>query len=232
MKTGIIGAMAVEVASLKEQMADTQVTRVAGMEFCEGSLNDAQVVVVQSGIGKVNAAICVQILADRFGVDRVINTGIAGSLDADLNVGDLVVSTECVMHDMDVTPLGFALGQTPGLDVLAFPADKDMVQAVLDAAEAVAPDIKAKPGRVVSGDQFISSAEQKARITDNFGGLCCEMEGTAIAQAAWLNNLPFVVVRAISDKPGEQDQVVTYAEFEAKAAKDCAAIVLKMVAGK
>ncbi len=229
MKTGIIGAMAVEVASLKEQMTNAQVTTVAGMEFCEGELGGEKVVVVQCGIGKVNAAMCVQILADRYGVDRVINTGVAGSLDARLDVGDLVVSTDCAMHDFDVTPLGYAPGQVPGLDTLAFPANEDMVKAVVDAAAIAAPDIKVLPGRVVSGDQFISSQEQKDRILSTFGGLCCEMEGTAIAQAAWLNGLPFVVVRAISDKPGTAEQVVDYNTFEAKAAKDCAAIVARML---
>ncbi len=231
MKTGIIGAMAVEVASLKEQMENAQVTKVAGMEFCDGTLGGEKVVVVQCGIGKVNAGMCVQILVDRFGVDRVINTGVAGSLDARLDVGDLAVSTDCVMHDFDVTPLGYEPGQVPGLDTLAFPANEGMVKAVVDAAAVVAPDIKVLPGRVVSGDQFISTQEQKDRISGVFGGLCCEMEGTAIAQAAWLNGLPFVVVRAISDKPGTSQQVVDYNTFEAKAAQDCARIVKRMVCG-
>ena len=126
MRTGIIGAMESEVELLKEQMERTEVASVAGMEFCAGKLGGADVVVVQSGIGKVNAGICVQVLVDRFGVDRVINTGVAGSLDERLNVGDLVVSTDCAMHDFDVTPLGYAPGQVPGLDTLAFPADAGM----------------------------------------------------------------------------------------------------------
>ena len=211
MKTGIIGAMASEVELLKEAMEGARATKVAGMEFCEGKLGGADVVVVQSGIGKVNAGICVQILVDRFGVGRVINTGVAGSLDDRLDVGDLVVSTDCVMHDFDVTPLGYAPGQVPGLDVLAFPADAGMRESVCAAAAAVAPDIKVLEGRVVSGD------------------LCCEMEGCAIAQAAYLNGVPFVVVRAISDKPGHEGQVVDYNTFEKKAARDCARIVAHMV---
>lgn len=229
MKTGIVGAMASEVASLKERLESAEVSRVAGMEFCEGALDGASVVVVQSGIGKVNAGICVQVLVDRFGVDRVINTGVAGSLDERLDVGDLVVSTDCVWHDFDVSPLGYAPGQVPGLDVLAFPADEAMRAAVVAACAEVAPDIQALEGRIVSGDQFIASAEQKERILAGFGGLCCEMEGAAIAQAAWLNGVPFVVVRAISDKPGAANQVVDYNTFEAKAARDCAAIVARMV---
>lgn len=229
MKTGIIGAMASEVELLKEAMEGARATKVAGMGFCEGKLGGADVVVVQSGIGKVNAGICVQILVDRFGVGRVINTGVAGSLDDRLDVGDLVVSTDCVMHDFDVTPLGYAPGQVPGLDVLAFPADAGMRESVCAAAAAVAPDIKVLEGRVVSGDQFISAPEQKDRILGTFGGLCCEMEGCAIAQAAYLNGAPFVVVRAISDKPGHEGQVVDYNTFEKKAARDCARIVAHMV---
>ena len=229
MKTGIIGAMASEVELLKEAMEGARATKVAGMGFCEGKLGGADVVIVQSGIGKVNAGICVQILVDRFGVGRVINTGVAGSLDDRLDVGDLVVSTDCVMHDFDVTPLGYAPGQVPGLDVLAFPADAGMRESVCAAAAAVAPDIKVLEGRVVSGDQFISAPEQKDRILGTFGGLCCEMEGCAIAQAAYLNGAPFVVVRAISDKPGHEGQVVDYNTFEKKAARDCARIVAHMV---
>jgi adenosylhomocysteine nucleosidase len=230
MKTGIIGAMASEVALLKEQMGEFEVTSVANMDFCAGKLGAADVVVVQSGIGKVNAGICVQILADRFGVDRVINTGVAGSLDSSIDVGDLVVSTDCVMHDFSVEPLGYAPGQVPDLDTLAFPADEGMRSQVVAAAAEVAPDIHVFEGRVASGDQFISTDEQRERIVSTFGGRCCEMEGCAIAQAAYLNGLPFVVVRAISDKPGSKDQVVDYNTFETKAARDCAAIVAKMVA--
>ena len=230
MKTGIIGAMEVEVALLKEQMEDTEVSSVAGMDFFSGTLGGSDAVVVQSGIGKVNAGICVQVLADRFGVGAVINTGVAGSLDATIDVGDLVVSTDCVMHDFSVEPLGYALGQVPGLDVLAFPADAGMRESVCAAAAEVAPDIHVHSGRVASGDQFISTDAERERIVDTFGARCCEMEGCAIAQAAYLNGLPFVVVRAISDKPGSEDQVVDYRTFERKAARDCAAIVAKMVA--
>ena len=230
MKTGIIGAMASEVALLKEQMGEFETTSVANMDFCAGRLGAADVVVVQSGIGKVNAGICVQILADRFGVGRVINTGVAGSLDSSIDVGDLVVSTDCVMHDFSVEPLGYAPGQVPGLDTLAFPADEGMRAGVVAAAAEVAPDIHVFEGRVASGDQFISTDEQREHIVSTFGGRCCEMEGCAIAQAAYLNGLPFVVVRAISDKPGSKDQVVDYNTFETKAARDCAAIVAKMVA--
>ena len=230
MKTGIIGAMANEVALLKEQMGECEVTRIANMDFCVGKLGDADAVVVQSGYGKVNAGICVQILADRFGVDRVINTGIAGSLDSTIDIGDLVVSTDCVQHDYTLEPIGYEPGQIPGIEGIAFKADEGMRASVVSAAAEVAPDIHVYEGRIATGDQFIATDEDRLRIVNMFGGLCCEMEGCAVAQAAYLNGLPFVIVRAISDKPGAEDQAVSYVVFEDKAAHDSAAIVAKMVA--
>ena len=229
MRVGIIGAMAVEVALLKEQLADTEVQAVAGMDFCVGTLGGTPVVVVQSGIGKVNAGICTQVLVDRFGVDAVVNTGVAGSLDGRIDVGDLVVSTDCVWHDFDVTPLGYAPGQVPGLDTLAFPADEGLHACALAAAREVAPEVAAWEGRVVSGDQFVADEATRRRLAEGFGGRCCEMEGTAIAQAAWLNGVPFVVVRAISDKPGSDEQVVDYNTFEEASARRCAKIVARIV---
>lgn len=229
MRVGIIGAMDVEVALLKGQVEGAQVLRAAGMEFCAGTLGATEVVVVQSGIGKVNAGICTQILADRFEVDAVVNTGVAGSLDERLDVGDLVVSTDCGWHDFDVTPLGYAPGQVPGLPTLTFAADERLRACALAAASEVAPEVKALEGRVVSGDQFIATQEAKERLAGQFGGMCCEMEGAAIAQAASLNGVPFVVVRAISDKAGAPEQVTDYATFETAAAHRCAKIVARML---
>ena len=229
MRIGIIGAMDVEVALLKEQLKDPQVMTCAGMEFCAGGIGGAEVVVVQSGIGKVNAGICTQVLVDRFEVQAVINTGVAGSLDEGLDVGDLVVSTDCGWHDYDVTPLGYAPGQVPGLSVLTFPADEALRACACASAAEVAPEVSVREGRVVSGDQFIASQDAKERLASQFGGMCCEMEGAAIAQTAWLNGVPFVVVRAISDKAGAEGQVTDYATFESAAAHRCAKIVLRML---
>lgn len=229
MRIGIIGAMEVEVDLLKGMLAGAEVTTLAGMDFCAGKLGETDVVVVRSGIGKVNAGICAQILADRFEVTHLINTGVAGSLCEELNVGDLVVSNDCAWHDFDVSPLGYEPGQVPGLSTLAFPADPALRAGALAAAAAVAPEIATREGRVVSGDQFIADEATKQRLTSMFNGTCCEMEGAAIAQAAWLNGIPFVVVRAISDKAGAENQVVDYATFEAAAARHCAQIVAYMV---
>jgi len=227
-KIGIIGAMELEVEALKAKLEQPQITTRAGMRFYEGLLNGTAVVVVQCGIGKVNAALCVQILADLFAVTHIINTGVAGSLNAALDIGDILVSADALQHDMDVSPLGYAPGQIPGLDRLAFAADETMAQAALQACAEVNPDIRAMAGRVVSGDQFISSDAVKARLIELFHGDCAEMEGAAIAQGAWLNGIPFVVVRAISDK-ADGSAELDYPTFERAAAQHSAKLVEAMV---
>ena len=215
-KIGIIGAMEVEVASLKSAMKVSRMLKKAQMEFLEGELEGCQAVVVRSGIGKVNAAVCTQILVDEFGVDGVINTGIAGSLKAEINIGDIVLSTDVLHHDMDATGFGYPLGQIPQMDAFSFQADEQMRKLAKEVCEEVNPEIRVFEGRVVSGDQFISSREVKDKIKENFDGYCTEMEGAAIAQAAWLNQIPFVIIRAISDK-ADGSAHMDYSEFEAKA---------------
>lgn len=213
---GIIGAMDEEVAKIKEQMTDTEVTTLAGMDFYKGVLSGASVVVVRSGIGKVNAAVCTQILVDVFHIDTVINTGIAGSLKAEINIGDIVLSTDVLHHDMDAAGFGYPLGQIPRMDTLSFPADEKLLQEVYKICEQVNPEIQVHTGRVVSGDQFISERAVKEKIVSWTQGCCTEMEGAAIAQTAYLNKIPFLIVRAISDK-ADDSATMDYAEFEAKA---------------
>ena len=226
MKLGIIGAMQIEVATLKENMKNKTVSTRAGMEFCEGELEGLPAVVVQSGIGKVNAALCVQILIDCFGVTHVVNTGIAGSLCNELDIGDLVVSKDAIYHDFDLRFWGRPVGQVPGFDVTAFPADEKMIALAFAAAESVNAG-HTKIGRVSSGDQFICSKEQKDKIIADTQGVCAEMEGTAIAQAAYRNGVPFVILRAISDKADDSAEM-DYPTFEAIAAKRCAEVVQTM----
>lgn len=226
-KTGIIGAMDEEVNSLKEALDEKKISTFAGMEFCEGRLDGATVVVVKSSVGKVNAAACTQILIDRFGVDRIINTGVAGSLDDAIAIGDIVISTEAVQHDMDVTPLGYARGEIPDCESV-FPADEEMRTSAVEAVRAAAPEVHAFEGRVCSGDQFIATPEQKESILSSVGGLCCEMEGAAIAQVCSLNGTPFVIIRAISDKADDSEEM-SYVEFEQAAAENCAAITRYMI---
>ena len=225
---GIIGAMEVEVASLKEMMTDVTIRTKASMEFNHGYLNGKEVVVVRSGIGKVNAGICTQILVDDYGVDCVINTGIAGSLRNEINIGDIVISTDAVQHDMDVRVFGYPLGEIPQLGTLSFPADERMASLAKSVCEKVNAEVKVFSGRIVSGDQFICDKEVKDKLVENFHPLCTEMEGAAIGQAAYLNEIPFVILRTISDK-ADNSAEMDYPTFEKKAAEHCAKLVEEFI---
>ena len=219
---GIIGAMEVEVASLKEQMKDIQVTRKASMEFYSGIIEGKNVVVVRSGIGKVNAAVCTQILIDDFKAEVVINTGIAGSLNADINIGDIVVSTDLIHHDMNAVAFGYPVGQIPQMEAFSFHSD-DALRAL-----AVKACKEAFEGRIASGDQFVAEQGVKDFITKEFGAYAVEMEGSAIAQAAYLNNVPFLVIRAISDK-ADGSAEMDYPTFEAQAAEHSFKLTLRIL---
>ena len=221
-KLGIIGAMQVEVEILLGAMEDKKTTEKAGSVFYEGKLEGLDVVVVQCGVGKVNAAICAQILCDLFQVTHIVNTGIAGSLNAALDIGDLVVSSDAMYHDMDAVHFGYPFGKVPGMDVVAFPTDKTLVEYAFAAAEAVNPG-HTKVGRVASGDQFVAEKALKERIIANTQGLCTEMEGAAIAQTAYRNGVPVVILRAISDKADDSAEM-DYPTFERIAAHRCAEV--------
>ena len=226
MKLGIIGAMDVEVATLKEKMENVCVSNHAGSAYCEGILEGCPAVVVQCGVGKVNAAICAQILINLYGVTHIVNTGIAGSLCADLDIGDLVISRDAIHHDFDLRFWDRPIGQVPGMDVVAFPADAALMEAAFAAAEAENPG-HTKIGRVASGDQFICSKEQKNTIIANTAALCAEMEGASIAHTAYRNGIPFVIIRAISDKADDSADM-DYPTFEAIAAQRCANVTSRL----
>ena len=225
-KLGIIGAMAVEVELLKEKMENLTVRNHAGMEFYDGVLEGMPAVVVQCGVGKVNAAMCAQVLCSVYGVTHLVNTGIAGSLCAELDIADLVVSKDAMYHDVDVTVFGYPQGKVPGMDVVAFPADETLMGYAFEAANAVNPG-HAKIGRVASGDQFVCGKDQKDKIIAVTQALCTEMEGAAIAQTAYRNGIPFVILRAISDK-ADNSAEMDYPTFEAMAAEHCAKVTLTM----
>ena len=213
---GIIGAMEEEVLALADMMEGVESTKLAGMVFKKGMLKGKEAVVVRSGIGKVNAAVCTQILADVYHVDAVINTGVAGSLKNEINIGDIVVSSDAVQHDMDATGFGYAPGVIPRMPVSVFVADKKLIEAAKAACAEAVPEIGIFEGRVVSGDQFITDKDTKKRLIDTFDACCTEMEGAAIAQAAYLNGIPFLIIRVISDK-ADDSASMDYGEFERKA---------------
>ncbi len=222
MKLGIIGAMDVEVAILKERMTQKHIEKIGKMEFCQGKLAGVDVVVVQCGVGKVHAAMCTQSLCDRYQVSHIVNTGVAGSLDAALDIGDVLVSEDAMYHDFDCNYVGYPVGQVPGQDVIAFPADRKMIELAFAASEALKPG-HTKMGRVATGDQFVCSDQQKERIVAITDAKCTEMEGAAIAQVAYSNGVPFVILRAISDK-ADHSAEMDYPAFEKIAAEHCAAV--------
>ena len=226
MKLGVIGAMEQEVETLLEQMENKSACVKAGSTFYEGKLTGLDAVVVQCGIGKVNAALCVQILCDCFAVTHVVNTGIAGSLCADLDIGDLVISRDAMYHDFDCVHFGYPMGKVPGMDVVAFPADEMLTDLAYAAAEAVNPG-HTQRGRVASGDKFVAEQAVKDAIIDITGALCTEMEGAAIAQTAYRNGIPFVIIRAISDK-ADNSAEMDYPTFERIAAHRCAAVTMRL----
>ena len=225
---GIIGAMELEVEKLKAAMTDTREIVFAGMNFVSGKLCGKDVVVVRSGVGKVNAAICTQLLIDRFSVDEVWNTGIAGSLDAAINIGDFVISTEAVQHDVDAVYFGYGLGVIPQMKVSFFPADPELSGLAERVSRRVNPELSVFRGRVLSGDQFIADRNKKEWLKENFRGLCTEMEGAAIAQTAYLNGIPFLIIRAISDK-ADDSATEDSSVFEQKAGDHMAGLLLALV---
>lgn len=227
-RIGIIGAMDLEVEHLKGEMQISRIVDKAGMEFYTGTLKGVDVVIVRSGIGKVNAGLCAQILADVFQVTHIINTGVAGSLNAKLDIGDILISRDALYHDVDVRIFGYQLGEVPQMGCREFKADKAMIEAAVSSCKEVNPDIHVEVGRILSGDQFISDKAKKETLIADFQGDCTEMEGAAIAHSAYLNKIPFVIIRAISDKTDDSAEM-DYPTFEREAAKHSAKLVEHMI---
>jgi len=223
-KIGIIGAMQEEVEILQNEMIVSNKEEIAGMVFYSGKLKNKDVVVVMSGIGKVNAAACAQILATKYNVDLMINTGVAGAIHPELNPGDLVISKDLAQHDMDVTGAGCELSEIPRLGKIYFDAEESLVTLFETIAKEKLVHSKVMVGRIVSGDLFVSKQDKKDFLWSYYNAFCAEMEGASIAQVAYLNKIPFVVIRAISDK-ADGSAEVTYDEFVKDAAKMSASLV-------
>ena len=228
MRIGIIGAMLEEVREIHEAMVVEETLNMARMEFKLGKIGDVEVVCVMSGIAKVNAAVCAQILIDKFNVTHIINTGIAGSLNNDLNIGDFVVSKEVLEHDIDCTALGYDYGVIPQINQLCFEADQELADKIVEAIKETSNEVNVIKGRVSSGEQFVSDAETKDWIKKTYNADCVEMEGGAIAQVAWLNQIPFVIVRAISDK-ADGSAIMDYVKFEDEASRRSARMMIDVI---
>lgn len=227
MRIGIIGAMEQEVAILKEQISNLTEEKKGGCTFYSGQIQEVDVVLLQSGIGKVAAAIGTAILLENYQVDQVINTGSAGGFDSSLSVGDVVISTEVRHHDANVTVFGYEIGQMAGQPA-AFQADETLMQHA-ESALAVIGDTHAVRGLICTGDAFVCTAEQQAVIRQNFPSvIAVEMEASAIAQTCHQFSVPFVVVRAISDV-ADKESPMSFEEFLPLAANSSSAMVLNML---
>lgn len=225
---GIIGAMDEEVMTLKEKMEIKEVRSIASLEFYIGTLKKTSVVVVMGGIGKVNAAMCTQVMIDCFHVDAIINTGVAGALSDELEIGDVVISSDMVQHDIDATAFGYAIGQIPRMNVFSFKADEHLISIAERGTDVLPRSTNVYVKRIVSGDMFVAGQEKKQWLIDKFDGFCTEMEGAAIAQVAHVNKTPFVIIRSISDKADDSAEM-NFDEFVTLAANNSCKMIEKML---
>jgi len=221
-KIGIIGAMAEEVEKLKQSFELEEIVKILDYEFYLVKYEDKEIVIVVSGIGKVNAAICAQIMIMKFDVECIVNSGIAGAIDEKLNITDIIISKDLLQHDFDCTGFGYEAGIIPrmGEDSI-FKGDEKLLEKIEKAAKE--NNIDYKIGRIATGDQFISTNEKKMWIKDTFNATCAEMESAAIAQTCFINKIPFLAIRCISDTADERAEMV-YTEFEKIAIEKCYSI--------
>ena len=220
---GVIGAMHIEVETIKSLMENKTAEKTGCVEFVKGTLHGREIVIAVCGIGKVAAAMCTQIMILKYSPECIINTGVGGSLSTSLAIGDIAVAESLVQHDMDTSPLGDPVGLISGLNMVNIPADKRVAQVLLKGIETL-ENVKGMTGVIASGDQFIASVERKKFITDNFGAIVCEMEGASIAQVCFSNGVPFGVVRAVSDC-ADGSSHMDYGEFLPVAAANAAKLV-------
>lgn len=227
-KIGLIGAMTEEIERIEQSMSGDRAVVRAGIRFLEGEFCGQTVVLCKSGVGKVNAAVCTQLLIDQFGVDAILFTGVAGALDPVLDIGDIVISTDCQQHDMDASPLGFPRGTIPFAPSSVFAADPDLRAKAVKASAAVTEG-RTMEGRVLSGDQFIADRDTVKLLYEQLGGACTEMEGAAVAQVCAMNGTPFVIIRSMSDK-ADGSAHVNFGEFAVRSAERSFRIVEHMTA--
>lgn len=224
---GIIGAMDEEIHELLQRMENVAQKNIQSTTYYTGTINQTPIVVCKSGVGKVNAAICTQIMIDTFQVEAVLFTGVAGAVDPDLDIGDLVISSECQYHDMDASKLGFAKGEIPYQETSVFLADPDWINWAKKAG-AKLDGVNVKVGKVVSGDQFISDPAKVSELREQFSASCVEMEGAAVAHVCHFNRVPYVVIRSISDR-ADHSADVNFVEFVRLAADRSCHMVTEML---
>lgn len=223
-RIGIIGAMEVEIEMLLDNITDLKLIKYGMFNFFKGYFNKKEVVIVKSGAGKVNSSCCAQMMIDKFDVDCVINTGIAGGIYEALNVCDVVISRDVTYHDVNPD---FMKDFFPFKE--CFEADEKLIDISKNAIDSLAiRDYKYFIGRIVSGDKFVNDRDYKTKIVERYNALCVEMEGASIGHVCYLNSIPFVIIRSISDN-ADDNAVETYEEFERKAAEQSANLILEII---
>ena len=227
MTLGIIAAMSEELEILLKDMQLDSSTTKAGMTFNKGKLWSNEVIAVVCGIGKVNAAVCTQILVSEFNVDKVINVGVAGGIGKDICPGDVVIATNLVEHDMDTTAFGDPHGQVPRMDTFDFKCDSSLIESANSACKKVG-GFNTFTGRIVSGDVFVADVEKIKWLEKEFNALSCEMEGASIAHVCYLNNIPVVVIRSISDNANNGAHM-DFEKFTPIAVKNSTSILKEML---
>ncbi len=223
---GIIGAMKIEVDAIQALMKDAEKQIISGITFISGELYDKTIVVAECGIGKVFAAICAEAMILNFNPDVIINTGVAGGLEASLKIGDIAIAQSVVQHDMDTSPLGDPVGLISGINIINIPCDKNIVEMLINVVNDLG--INCVSGVIASGDQFINGAEKKEWLVKNFNAISCEMEGASIGHVCYVNKVPFCVVRSISDG-ADDDSHMDYPEFCKLAAKNSTEVIKAFV---
>ena len=220
---GIIGALDIELERLIDAMQEPVHREISGVPFTCGKLLGTDVVIARAGVGKVNAAVCAQTMALIYEPELIINSGVSGALSPELRVGDVVIGTDVVQHDVDTTAMGDEPGFVSTVDRLSFPLDNFASTAIAAAAEELG--IRAVRGRIASGDQFVASTARKEEIVRLFSAVTCEMEAGAIAHVCFLNRIPCAVIRSISDG-GNEEALMSYEEFLPLAAKNSSELTL------
>lgn len=223
---GIIGAMQIEIEGIKSLMEDKITINMSGIEFVSGKIFGKSVVTAVCGIGKVFSAVCAQTMILGFKPDVIINTGVAGTLTDELSIGDVAVADKVVQHDIDTTALGDEPGLISGLNIVYIPTDEKISEILVDSVKELG--LNCKSGTIATGDCFINDNNRKQSIIDNFSAIACEMEGGAIAQACYINNIPFSILRAISDG-GDENSHLDYSAFLKKAAETSIEVIKKFI---
>ncbi|MBQ2730095.1 MAG: 5'-methylthioadenosine/adenosylhomocysteine nucleosidase [Clostridia bacterium] len=223
---GIIAAMQIEIDGIKEKIEKAETVTISGIDFVCGTIGDKKIIAAKCGIGKVFAALCAQTMILKFGPDCIVNTGVAGGLSDGLKILDVVVADDVVQHDMDTSHIGDPVGLLSGINIVNIPCNKKISDALCESVAAVG--VSCIRGTVATGDQFVCTDEKRQYIKNTFNAAACEMEGGAIGHVCYVNDLPFGIIRAISDG-GDDDASLDYPTFAAKAAENSVRAVLNFI---